>query len=521
MNPQWQKLVDQLTEQIIGASRFRWWALAAAWATCLAGWAVIAMQPNVYGAQASVYVDTRTALAPVLQGMTISQDINAQINLVGQSLLGQQQLERLATELGLDRDLKTPEEKARLISYIRDSVSLSGVGTGGTGAVYTISYGSTDRETSLKAVEFLLDTFVEDTLGGKRQDTEAQQKFLRERIAETEAELRVMEQRMADFKRRNIGQMPGAQGDYFARLQAEMNAVEQLQAKLTVAITRRDELQRQLLGDPAADAEVTALLDADSPTVQSIKRTEAQLRELQAEYTDRHPDVVNAKQTLAQLQALREQEIAALRGGRALAGASTSSPVVQRIQQWLNEAEVEVAAIRSELGTKQRAVESLRALVNIVPQVEAEYYGLNRDYDLKRGQYNEFVARLEKAELGQQAESTEAIKFEVINPPAASFKPVSPNRPLLMSGVLVIALGAGGGLAWLLHMLKPVFHSTRALQDFTGYPVLGVVSMTWVDRYRRHLIGSYATYAACLMLLVGALVLLLQFQSYMPISLPG
>lgn len=519
MNAQWRKLGEQVIEHLRGTARFRWWALLAAWAICLIGWTAIAMQRNIFFADARVYVDTRTSLAPVLQGITITQDINAQLNLVAQSLLGRVQLEKLATDVGLDRDADTPEEKDRVISQIRERVSLNAAGVGGGGTVYTIGYASYDRETSLHVVDYLLNTFVSDTLGGKRENQEVTQSFLREQIKEYELRLREDEQRLADFKRRNVGQMPGAQGDYFTRLQVEMQEEDKLRGQLAVAVSRRDELNRQLRGgQELTDPSILGMVP-DNPTDIAIKEAEARLQEYLLRYTEKHPDVQIARETLAQLQLRRSRELEALGRGPSLASGASTNPVVQRIQLALNEAEVDIAALRNELAAKERSVAQLRSLVNVVPEVESELLGLNRTYEFTRSQYNELVARLDKANLGQEAESTESIKFEVVNPPSAAFKPVKPNRPLLMSAVLVLALAAGAALAFVLHMLKPVFHSSRALQDATGVPVLGVVSMTWLDRYRRHQMRSYAAFVVGLIGLVAVLAIYLKAQYLMPFSL--
>src|SRR4029078_2841023 len=106
-----------------------------------------------------------------------------------------------------------------------------------------------------------------------------------------------------------------------------------------------------------------------------------------------------------------------------------------------------------------------RALLNTRPQVEAEYARLNRDYEVVREGYRELVDRLQKARLSARADETGVVKFEVVDPPSASFSPVAPNRVLLLAAVLVVGLGLGGGTAYVMHQLRPVFHSTRALAE--------------------------------------------------------
>ena len=73
-----------------------------------------------------------------------------------------------------------------------------------------------------------------------------------------------------------------------------------------------------------------------------------------------------------------------------------------------------------------------------------------------------------------------------------------------------MSLAAGLGVAYLMHQLRPVFTSARQLTDATQLPVLGSVSMTWVERHRaigRRALWTYSFGAALLILL--ALVTLL------------
>jgi hypothetical protein len=120
----------------------------------------------------------------------------------------------------------------------------------------------------------------------------------------------------------------------------------------------------------------------------------------------------------------------------------------------------------------------LRAKVDTIPQIEAELTRLNRDYEVNRAQHQQLLQRLESARLSEEAEaSTENVKFRIIEPAALPLIPIAPNRGLLMTAALLIALGAGVALAVALGQLKPVFLSRAMLKDITGLPVLGTISL--------------------------------------------
>ena len=132
----------------------------------------------------------------------------------------------------------------------------------------------------------------------------------------------------------------------------------------------------------------------------------------------------------------------------------------------------------------------LRSRVDAIPEIEAELVRLNRDYEVNKQQYDTLVQRLESARISQDAEqSSENVKFRVIEPPTVPFEPSGPKRLALDTLVLLAALGAGIGLAVLLAQMHPTFTSRDVLEKVTGIPVLGSVTAaireTFIPWYRR------------------------------------
>jgi polysaccharide chain length determinant protein (PEP-CTERM system associated) len=241
--------------------------------------------------------------------------------------------------------------------------------------------------------------------------------------------------------------------------------------------------------------------------VSRIRETQAHLDELLLNFTDKHPDVIAARQTLAELNARRASELAALRRGDASAiGASgaAANPVYQSIQLALNQADVEIASLRRQLGDHQSRVADLRRALDTMPKVEAEYAQLNRDYDVNKTQYTALLTQLEKAKLGQEADTNGSVRFEIVEPPNAEYRPVAPRRTLLVLAVLALSVGCGAGLAYLIQLLKPVFWSVRTLAEHTGATVLGAVSPAFPQallRRKRWDVSFYTLFAGSFLLL--------------------
>jgi nitrate reductase NapE component len=61
---------------------------------------------------------------------------------------------------------------------------------------------------------------------------------------------------------------------------------------------------------------------------------------------------------------------------------------------------------------------------------------------------------------------------------------VGPKRIQLMSLVLVMSLGLGGGFAFLMSQINPRFYSAEDVKEIAQLPILGTVSLVFNERQR-------------------------------------
>src|SRR6267154_1237564 len=120
--------MQEILEQALGILReiwrYRWIALAVAWGVCLVSWGVILVLPDKFEASARVFVDPSTALKPVIKGLAIEQDVNAELDLVRQSLMSRPHLEKILNETGLAPPVKTSEALARAIDGLGNRIDI-------------------------------------------------------------------------------------------------------------------------------------------------------------------------------------------------------------------------------------------------------------------------------------------------------------------------------------------------------------------------------------------------------------
>lgn len=512
-------MVEQFLDELKGAWRFKWQALMVAWLIAMFGWAAVSSMPNVYGASARVFVDASSQLRPLLRGLAVDTDVDTQLGYVKQVLMSRPNLERLADVAGADSRVRTSDDKQRMIDSIKDRIDIVDTAAGFDpegGRLYRINFEDTDQRTALLTVKALLERFVEGSRNSSRAQSAEAQTFLRSQLSDLEAKLAASEDRLAEFKKKHVGMLPGQGGDYFTRLQNEREGLTKARSALQLLQSQRDELLAQLRGEAPrlAASGTTQPAVAGSRDIDSrIKESEAKLEELLLKYTDRHPEVVQLRETIAELKVRRQTELEALRrgddGGGSLSYAD--NPLYQSIRLQLNRVDVDIASTRRDIDQRSSQIAGLERLLGTAPDVEAELVRLNRDYGATKLQYEALLDRLQKAQLSEQADETGTIKLKIIDPPSVKQDPVGPKRLMLLVAVLLAALGGGTLTAYGLHQMKPVFSSASALSLATGVPAIAAIGQMHVPaldvQERRTLIqfvcGSLALLAVFALVVVS------------------
>ena len=470
------ELYQHLVAEIRASWRYRWHGLLVAWCTLVIGAVLVFSLPNVYESSARVYADTDSILSPLLAGLAVQPNVHDRVQLMARTLLSRPNLESVADQTGLSLRTTTPEGKDELLSDLRREVEITG---GGPDNLYTITYRDVNGVMAQKVVQALLQILMNDTLGNNIQNTQSAQSFLQQQVQDYSRRLDVAERRLAEFEKSNVGFIPTQGGnDYFTRLQNAESQQQNLQNALDTAEANRATIEQQM----RAMETNTASAGID-PRVQQLDQQIAvyqqKLNDLLLRYTDEYPDVVALKGMIAQLltqrSALQKQQ-----SGSSTIGIASDNPVYQDMQKSLYTAQVNIGTLKTQLDLQKRMIKGLKGKVDRITDVQANLQQLTRNYDVTRKKYDELLARLDTANMSQDAShSGNNLKFRLIDPPIVPVLPVSPKRSLLLAVVLVMALALGGGFAFFLHQIRPVFMNLKSMKEITEYPVLGALSLVW------------------------------------------
>lgn len=517
------QIFAQIMEYIRGTWRYRWLALALAWLVACVGWAYVYNLPDQYRASARVYLDTQSLLQPLMSDLTVRPPVEQQVALITRTLLSRPNMMEVARRTDLDLRADNEHEMEALLIELRDNISLSGSPKTN---LYTISYQSSDPELARRVVQALLNIFVESGLGSTRVDINKTQAFLNSQIAAYEEKLNALSERIKEFKREHYGMLPGQHGGYYsrlkqakARLEKAKLALEEAQRRAAIYRGRLKGTKPVLLPMPSSQsgsaASLTPHLDA------RIANLQQHLDTLRLRYTKQHPEVVATRRMLASLKAKREEKRAKLQaaqsGGEESVNMLAANHYVQQLRLSLTKAESQVASLTARVQEYKQRYQELKAAINRIPAVEAKYKALTRHYEVLQQKYRALLESKQTALLSSNLQTqTHSVQFRVVEPPYVPAKPTGPPRLFMSAAVLVVALGAGVGLAFLLSQLRPAVMTRSMLERIAQQrPFLGAISLTETPRaaYRRRLgLAAYVASTATLFVAFGGVASLYLFS---------
>jgi polysaccharide chain length determinant protein (PEP-CTERM system associated) len=494
-----------------GIWRRKWMAVAICWAVCLVGWPAVFFIPNTYETIARVYVDVDSMLTPLLRGLAVETNPLQQLDFMQRTLLSRPNLEQVIHLADLDSQAKTPEEKDALLTSLAQSVRISLQGTN----LFTIGYDDTDAVESKNIVKAVLTVFSETSAGNNRSEMDNARRFLEDQIANYEKQLRSAEQRRAEFKETYGDVLPQSAANE-SRLQQATDEVGKLKLQLEDAQARRDAIAKDAATVPATlslDQAAQVIIhngNSESSKQLELDATKRKLSDLQSRYTDDFPDVVATKRDIATLEASIKADTSGTGAADDSRKSSVPNPLYQEVKMRLVDAESNVASVQRQLAFSEAEQKRLQEAVKAAPGIQLQAQNLDRDYDILKKNYDELIQRREAANLAQAADTqADKVQFRIVDSPQVPLTPISPNRPILYTGVLIAGLGAGIGAAFLLVQLDRSFSTLAGLRAF-GLPVLGSISrVTFLDTRKRSMQQAAGLAASTVMLLIiyGALLL--------------
>ncbi|WP_298688153.1 XrtA system polysaccharide chain length determinant [uncultured Sphingomonas sp.] len=472
-------ILDQIRVGIHAVWRRRWLALAVAWGLALVGWLAISLIPNTYESVAKIYIQPQSILP---QAVGINPSEQAQdIDSVRQTLTSGDTLTAVIKSTDLARQAATPRDMALMVTRLQNAIAVKSTQDN----LYQISVdlsggGFSDSQNAHLAqavANRLVDQFVTGSTAGGAAEAQRSLTFMDQQLAQRGAQLQDAEQKQQAFDQKFMGSLPGT-GSIQQRMDASRAQLQDVESNLAAAQSALAAVNGQLAGTPATIPGLPTPVVAG--TTGGARAQLGQLRGQLAQdqalgWTDQHPDVIALKNQIARLSSIAAAEPAS--GGSGGAATSQPNPAYMSMRAMVAEKQATYAALATRHAQIQADLASFAAKQASDPDITAQQAKLARDHDVLQAAYDKLLTDREAIKLRADAQNSPgSTQIRVIDAPTLSKVPAKPKRPLLLSGVLLLALAAGAGVAFLRAKLQTSYSTPAALAAASGLPVLGAVS---------------------------------------------
>jgi uncharacterized protein involved in exopolysaccharide biosynthesis len=364
----------------------------------------------------------------------------------------------------------------------------------------TVAYRNTNPEAAQAVANDLVQAFgtMNQAVAG-RLDEQATQ--VSQEISELETRLSQLGQQRAIASARNrvASQSRGSFDMNRAQRQAAESSVEALTDKQYALQQQIAETKRQIAEqEKLVKSAPRDVKSGSSYGVLLVRKAEleAQLKDYQSQYTDKHPKVVQTQTQIAELN----RQIAALNNGggepNGAAADSSEARELRALQRELANRQTELGVVERELGRKQQTLSSTPSvsaaaaapaaasapISDIASETSTERLGDRYTYLLRR-----------QDDLRQMRGATAGLDpgiFQIVDRPALPQSPSGPDRMKLQMIGLVIAL-ALGLLAAIATQAPRLFEvrDDRDVNYYLGAPVIALIpeSFTPAERGRRRM----------------------------------
>lgn len=458
---------DQLhktfTDYLEMALRRKWWFILPGLGVFIAAVVISFRLPKVYQASTLILVEPQKVPSDYVKS-TITGSVGEWLTTIRQQILSRSLLQKVIDEFGLYRELAGKKTQEEILENMRKDILISTIGGRKDIDAFTLSFEHTDPKTVMSVANRLAGLFIEANLQVREQLVEGTSEFLEQELERLRQTLEEQEARVSEFKRKYMGDLP-------SQLEANLRALDRFQLELDAtqrAIKDQEErkatLVRQLASGDVTDAPP---ISPDETRLSELKRA---LVKLQAEYRETYPDIILTQREIQEI----EDKLAQVRSASKDSAALSTSP--QPESAALETVEIEL----KELYNKQKAVtqkiKEYERRVEQAPMREQQLMVLVRDYENTQKNYQSLLDKKLNAKISENLEKRQKGElFRILDPAEVPTKPIKPNRLKISLLGLMLGLGMGVGLVFMIEQLDTSFHRQEDLEQATGLVVLATI----------------------------------------------
>ncbi len=212
-----------------------------------------------------------------------------------------------------------------------------------------------------------------------------------------------------------------------------------------------------------------------NPALQSLKERITSLQMERARTLGKYqPDSETVKKLDSELEAL-QRSLATEEGTILASTTSQPNPLREEFQRGIQQREVELAGLRSQLARIDEPIGKLRAQIGRVTSGGDQMESTERELRLAEAEYLAFSRRKEEARIAEELDSKRMANVSMVAAPEYPIEPVYPRKLFIMGILLPVGLVLGIGIAVLMESMTDQVRTVEDALLLDGIQFLGSV----------------------------------------------
>ena len=449
---------------------------------------VVHRLPDVYESVTLIVVKPSTLPTTVVP--TITEDsLTRQLTSIAQVVTSRSSLEPLVNQYELYKPERLRGEPMEsIIDMMRKDIKVE-VNTSRNDITngFNITYRGRDPKITQAVTSELASKYINEQTKNTVNSTNSAKQFIDQQVRQAKDELSAVDDKRLEFMQKNVGNLPTEATSLVGQLTglreqqkaliSEIGRLQDRRSSLTTQSTLLKKQFQQTIDDYAENTTDPKTTLAWAELVKRKADLQSELQRMMTELKPKHPDVLAKQAQLDSVSKEMDQMVA-----------EWKERIVEKQQKLQNrpdlsvaDTEAQIKSVDGEIKREQKMLDdnekqigAILQRINSVPGAEVALGALERDYQTKKGAYDQLLLQQQKITLGADAASQQQGEgIEVVDPANLPSKPVAPKR-IMLSGIgLAVGLGLGLLLTGIFEIPRLfTIQSAEDARHYTGLPVL-------------------------------------------------
>jgi len=467
--------------------------------------------PKQYEAKSTVFIE-KNVVNSLLKGLTVTPSMEDRIRVLRYHMLSRDIISRVLKKLDMDVKSETPESFEALIMQCQEVTKINMRGND----LFFVSLINPDPVFARDYINTLVNTYVEENLSSKREESFGADRFLSEQVKFYKQKLTILEDEIYQYRKKTGIFSTVTEASIVEGIDTLEEQIRQLQGKKNELIATVRTIHDQLSSmKEAASSGGNSLLGLDmmmgSDEDMQIEALQAQLDELMLIYNDSYPGVIKLKERISALEERKAaQPEPAIEAPEADVFNPVEDPIFVDLKMRMNAAQSDLNALKARETELLSQIDSNKTMLENFPRDKKALAEMERERGMVKNVYETLLERVGMAEVSKQMEvADKATTFRIVDPAILPTFPVGTKRLYKMILGLIVGIGAGLAVVVAREQFDDTVRDADALRG-KGITVLAEIPLMYSDEDNQKLRKKdKLVYAYCLLCLslIGLLML--------------